>query len=217
MLWRSFSEEFLKGLIEHSLEADPAPKTAHITRLSMYKGLLSRLAAFDGPSKVCLALSHSEILANILGLQTCRKVVANYPEHNMMSLKFQDATFDMCVSDQVLEHIEGNPFKAFSESVRVVKKGGLLVHTTCLINEVHGEPGDFWRFTPDGLKLMAQDTGCEIIEAGGWGNREAWTYISLGFRMRLIPDNPSNPIYKLAMKNEPDVPIHTWVIARKSL
>ena len=56
----------------------------------------------------------------------------------------------------VLEHVEGNPFAPVRESLRVVRPGGAIVHTTCLLNPVHREPGDFWRFTPDGLALICR-------------------------------------------------------------
>lgn len=65
-----------------------------------------------------------------------------------MNLSFNDEQFDFCISDQVLENIEGNPFKAFSETARVVKKGGRVCHITCFINGIHGAPNDFWRYTP---------------------------------------------------------------------
>jgi ubiquinone/menaquinone biosynthesis C-methylase UbiE len=133
----------------------------------------------------------------------------------MAKLTFPDQLFDFCISDQVLEHIDADPFEAIRESVRVLKKGGYVVHTTCFINPIHGVPNDYWRFTPNALELILKKLQCEVIEAGGWGNRETWTYIDLGFRACGIPDNPKNPIHKLAMHNEPDVPIVTWIAARK--
>src|SRR5690606_2405557 len=130
----------------------------------MYKALGGKFADLDGPDKTCLAISKSKFFGKIAGLQTCEYTEADYPEHNMMSLQFPDDGFDFCISDQVLEHIEGDPFIAFNETVRVTKPGGYICHTTCFLNEVHGVPKDFWRYTTTALDLLAKSSGCVDIE-----------------------------------------------------
>jgi SAM-dependent methyltransferase len=195
----------------------PGQKTWWITRLSMYKALKNRLASEDREERNCLAISSSvEFGRNVLGLKKCTYTQANYPEQNLLSLRFPDSQFDFCISDQVLEHVEGNPFKAFSESSRVIKPGGYVCHTTCFINGIHKTPGDFWRFTPDALRLMAKEAGLEPIIIGGWGNREVMSILaSPELRYEGIPDDPNNPVYQLALKNDEDWPISVWIIARK--
>jgi SAM-dependent methyltransferase len=210
------SAQATKELIEFAL-SENAPKTHHVTRLFMYRAMKDALAERDTPAKKALCISGSNALADILGLKKTVKVGANYPEHNLISLGFDEGAFDFCISDQVLEHVEGSPFDAFKESARVIKPGGYIIHTTCFANEVHGAPSDFWRFTPEGLELLARHADCEPVLSGGWGNKEAFPYMAMGFRMRPIPDNPQNPIYKLAMRNDPGFPIVTWVVARKSI
>jgi SAM-dependent methyltransferase len=133
----------------------------------------------------------------------------------MLTLAFDDAAFDFCVSDQVLEHVEGNPFDAVAESLRVVRPGGWVVHTTCLMNPVHQAPGDFWRFTPDALALLCRSAGAIEIETGSWGNRSALALTQVGLRMVKIPLDPAHPLHRIATASERDWPIHTWVMARK--
>lgn len=188
----------------------------HITRKAMYANLAGKLAEHDRADWTCLAVSDSKFFGEILGLRQCTYVEANYPEHDLSALRFDDAAFDYCISDQVLEHVEGDPFAAVRESVRVVKPGGLVVHTTCFINEIHGVPKDFWRFTPEALALLCRTSGAEPLEVGGWGNREAWALIHAGFRTAPLPDEPGHPLYELAMRNEPQWPIVTWVVARRN-
>ena len=138
-----------------------------------------------------------------------------YPEVSLTELPFPDGSFDAVVSDQVLEHVEGDPFRAVAESVRVLRPGGHAVHTTCLINPVHGAPSDFWRFTPQALALLGTTAGAAVVLTGGWGNRIALKVIDLGFRMAKIPEDAGNPAYQIATRNEPGFPITTWVILRK--
>jgi SAM-dependent methyltransferase len=208
-----FSESFVKSLVAFALSSGKG--TFHITRLAMYRALRDKLAHLDAPECRVLAISASVGLGRVLGLRQAGFTEAAYPKEDMLALSFADGAFDACVSDQVLEHVGGNPFQAFAESVRVVRPDGYVAHTTCLINPVHAPP-DYWRFTTDALSLLARQSSCEVIELGGWGNREAWALIEAGFRFKAIPPDPRNPIFQLATRNEPDWPIVTWVVARRA-
>lgn len=209
------SDATVKALIRWSLDTAPQ-RGPHITRFTMYKALSNCLNPYDSPDKTGLAISLSRPFAqDILGLRKTRFTEANYPEYNILNLPFPDDSFDFCVSDQVLEHVEGDPVTAFRESARVVRPGGFVCHTTCFINEVHGVPRDFWRFTPDALGLMAQLCGCKPLMFAGWGNREAWGVIRHGFRFEGVPLDENHPLHRIAIHNEQDVPIVVWIVAEK--
>ena len=140
----------------------------------------------------------------------------NFPEHDITDLSgLTDESFDFVLADQVLEHVAGDPFAAFRECHRVVKPGGIVVQTTCFFNMIHQHPTDFWRFTPNALRLLAEHAGLHVMRVGGWGNREAWAFMSLGFRSRPIPEDPKNPIFRMAMRQDKKYPIVTWLIARR--
>jgi hypothetical protein len=87
------------------------PHGPHVTRYAMYAALKDICAdARRGAGKRMLAISHSGTLAPILGIEQAEIAEANYPEHSIIDLKaFPDEGFDFIVSDQVLEHIAGNP------------------------------------------------------------------------------------------------------------
>src|SRR5262249_47527383 len=101
----------------------------HVTRYEMYRTLGAVLKdGTNGAGKKILSISHSNNLISILGLDKAIVIEANYPEHNAVDLKaFSDSEFDFVVSDQVLEHIEGNPQDLFRESLRLLKPGGIAV------------------------------------------------------------------------------------------
>ncbi len=214
MPFQSFSEDFMKSIIAESLKTSP-PGSWNVTRHYMYSKLNGILGTYDDASQNCLSISHSAFLARLMGLRQCRLAEANYPEHDMLHLAFADNMFDFCVSDQVLEHIEGNPYQAFQESVRVTRPGGFIVHTTCFMNEIHHTPKDFWRFTPDALRLMAEHCRVAVIDCDGWGNKDVWRFMELGFRTVPVPSDPSHPICQMAMINDASMPIVTWVVAQK--
>ena len=192
------------------------PHGAHVTRYHMYD-VLRDICADEkrGAGKRVLSISLSSRLLPVIGLEKAEIVEANYPEHNFIDLKaFKDEEFDFIISDQVLEHIEGDPQRAFDESLRVLKPGGIAVHTTCFINPIHAEPSDFWRFTPDALRLLARNFS-EIIANGGWGNRGVWFVDAVGLRFTPVPHAKWHPLHMIAKANNEIWPVTTWVVARK--
>jgi len=162
------------------------PKGPHITRYSMYHHL--QKIGNDLPKKEgdVLSISHSKNFCELLGVTPTKLTEANYPEHNILSLQFPDESFDFIFADQVLEHVKGSPQQAMDETWRVLKSGGIAVHTTCMMMPVHGVPDDFWRFTPYGLGLLAKKFS-RIIDCDGWGNFDVWRLSRLGLRYVGIP------------------------------
>jgi SAM-dependent methyltransferase len=165
---------------------------------------------------VMLSVSRSHRLGRLMGLENVAVERASYPERDLGHLDDLPAdSVDFVMADQVLEHVEAGPFAAFAESRRVVRPGGHVVFTTCLMNEVHQAPMDFWRFTPHGLRRLAEAHELVVEDLGAWGNREASTFIHLGFRKALVPEEDGHPVFELTRRNEERHPIVTWVIARR--
>lgn len=190
-----------------------SPRGYHVTRYAMYKRL-ARFRCVECEGKKVLSISGSKELCHILGFHDSQVLEANYPDYNLLHLPFAENSFDYVVSDQVLEHIEGNPQVAMDEAFRILKPGGIGVHTTCFINPIHEDPGDYWRFTPTALRLLTEKHA-SIIEADGWGNPYVWIYVWLGLRYAPIPHASWHPLHWLATKNVRTWPIVTWIIAKK--
>lgn len=77
------------------------------------------------------------------------------------SLPFQDNSFSLVLSQEVLEHVP-NPRVALSELVRVLKPGGVVYIQTPFIIGYHAAPADYWRFTNEGLKELLLEQGLNI-------------------------------------------------------
>lgn len=96
-----------------------------------------------------------------------------------LSLPLKDASVDTVLAFFVIEHIF--PYDGlFREAHRVLKRGGLLMVISPLMNVLHEEPYDYFRFTGHALKLMAlkhEFSPLRITPLGGewlfWGNRIA--------------------------------------------
>ncbi len=189
-------------------------KGPHVTRYSMYNHLSKYFESRPKEHRV-LSISHSEILGRLLGYADNQITDVVYPDINILNLPFEDEEFDAVVSDQVLEHVEGDPYAAIEETFRVLKRGGIALHTTCFINPIHGEPNDYWRFTPEALELLVSKHG-EITDVGGWGNPYVWPFCALGLRFQPIPHARWHPGHWIATKNDNSWPIVTWALARKT-
>ena len=171
-----------------------------------------RLARWwDGHCASVLAVSGSGHLAR--RLTACAHVTeTTYPDVDICALPYEDGTFNMVVSDQVLEHVR-DPITAVAESVRVTEPGGLIVHTTCCVNPIHGRP-DYWRFTPDGLALLVP-ADAKLLATGGWGNPLVWLLVALGARFVPVPHAKWHPLHWLATWNHPDWPVVVWLVVEK--
>ncbi len=200
-----------------SLGARRLPHGAHITRYVMYETLTDFLAKEDSATKKCLSISHSDRLVRLLGLKQTQLEEAAYPEHDAANLRsFSDNSFDFIVSDQVLEHVEGGGHRVFEESYRVLRRGGVAVHTTCFTNPIHGWPSDYWRFTPRGLETLARSSGLtDVLAVGGHGSRLVWIADLLGLRDVPVPHAKWHPLHMIATFNMEAWPTSTWIVARK--
>ncbi|NLF49405.1 MAG: class I SAM-dependent methyltransferase [Acholeplasmataceae bacterium] len=190
------------------------PRGPHVTRYFMYRQLQSVGETLSSREGDVLAISESKKLCDVLGIKPRSLIEANYPNHNFLSLQFPDKSFDFVFSDQVLEHVEGDPQQAINESWRVLRPGGIAIHTTCFINPIHGCPSDYWRFTPEALRFLGSRFS-RVLDCDGWGNFEAWFLIRDGLRFDGIPHAKWHPLHRIATRNDPEWPIVTWIVAQK--
>jgi SAM-dependent methyltransferase len=182
-------------------------------RYRMYKRLEAIGQEFPIKSGSVLSISHSLHLAPILGVEPTGVTHANYPEVNILSLPYADNSFDYVLSDQVFEHIEGNPQTAIDECLRVLKPGGIMVHTTCFLTPNHG-PGDYWRYTPEGLSLLCKSAS-KVINAEGAGSPLYPLMTFCGFIWTPVVIARWHPMNWVAMYRRASYDYTVWVVAQK--
>jgi SAM-dependent methyltransferase len=69
------------------------------------------------------------------------------------ALPVEDASFDVVLCTQVLEHCE-DPARVVSELRRVTRPGGRVLASTHGVQPYHPSPSDHWRWTHTGLELL---------------------------------------------------------------
>ncbi len=108
---------------------------------------------------------------------------------NLYSLPLRDNCLDGIIIKGVLEHIEF-PQRAVAELERVLKPGGLVYSSIPFMQAYHPSPGDFQRFTIDGIQRLFyrfEKIECAITRGAGssavWIGRE---YLSQLFSLNNI-------------------------------
>ncbi|UCG54657.1 MAG: class I SAM-dependent methyltransferase, partial [Dehalococcoidia bacterium] len=118
----------------------------HLTRHYMYNHIRTcldqhKLLPITGN---ILGISGITNFYNFMDMKRILLTEENYPEIDMQNMPYDENTFDFVISDQVIEHLE-DPMLALNESHRVLKIGGIAIHTTCFLNYIHFCPQDLWR------------------------------------------------------------------------
>ena len=72
------------------------------------------------------------------------------------ALPVEDASFDLVLCTQVLEHCD-DPARAVSELRRVVRPGGRVLASTHGVYPYHPAPVDYWRWTHTGLDRLFRE------------------------------------------------------------
>ena len=76
--------------------------------------------------------------------------------------KYTD-TFGTAVCLNVLEHVQ-NPFRVMAALYQIMKKNSLLIIETVFSFPYHPSPNDYWRFSPDCLRYLAETAGFQVLE-----------------------------------------------------
>lgn len=132
----------------------------------------------------------------------------NFPEFDICAEVASDMRFDVVICEQVLEHVV-DPLAAAHNLRKLCVEGGHVVVSTPFLIRVHELPDygmkDYWRFTPNGLKLLLEQAGLAVEGVQTWGNRAC----VIGNFDRWSALRSWHPL-----RNEADLPVQVWAFAR---
>lgn len=112
------------------------------------------------------------------------------------ALPVDDASFDVVLCTQVLEHCD-DPAQAVRELRRVTAPGGRVLASTHGVQVYHPSPVDYWRWTHEGLRRVFEQNGewsaLSVDAAAGTGSGLAMllgTYVEIALRRSLLARPP---------------------------
>ena len=110
------------------------PKGAVVLDCAAGTGMLSMAAAKNAKKVICTDVSKNMLIEAMKKAR--RKGIYNiaFAKRDITSLKDKDNTYDAVIAGNVI-HLLSDPEKAFSELVRVTKKGGKIIIPTYLVRE----------------------------------------------------------------------------------
>jgi SAM-dependent methyltransferase len=73
-----------------------------------------------------------------------------------------DGEYGLVVASQVFEHLP-RPWLAMREVHRVLCPGGMLLFAAPFVAVMHGHPSDYYRYTVQGARTLAEDAGLEVL------------------------------------------------------
>jgi Methyltransferase domain len=112
---------------------------------------------------------------------------------DLRELGFRDGEVGTALCLDTLEHC-ADPFAAARELRRVVSPaGGVCLLSSVMLIGIHGYPSDYWRFTPEGMRLLLD--GYDELDVAAMGHADApfWVFgigskgRELGFRLAELP------------------------------
>jgi SAM-dependent methyltransferase len=111
---------------------------------------------------------------------------------DVRALSLADGSVGTALCVDTLEHVTDPP-QAVRELTRVVADGGVCLITSVMLFGIHGYPEDYFRFTPDGFRVML--SGFDDVWVCGVGHPDIPTWIvgvgakgrSLGLTMDSFP------------------------------
>lgn len=129
-----------------------------------------------------------------------------FPEFDICKAPLAEPV-DLILAEQVWEHIP-SPFKATQHVFHSLKPGGYFLVTVPFLMRIHLCPLDCTRWTPQGLRFLLEEAGfeSETMRVDAWGNAQA-------VRAAIHGRNYCKRLHSL--KNNPNLPVSVWALARK--
>jgi len=97
---------------------------------------------------------------------------------DIRSLEFPDDMFDGIVCNAILEHVD-DPARAIRELYRVLRPTGKIWVEVPLNQPYHPSPNDYWRVTPEGLRLWMRQF--KEVSCGGFFINNSAIYTGVYF------------------------------------
>jgi SAM-dependent methyltransferase len=104
---------------------------------------------------------------------------------DLRELRFADGEVGTALCLDTLEHC-ADPIAAARELSRVVTgDGGVCIISSVMLIGIHAYPNDYWRFTPEGFRVLLERF--DDVDVAAWGDPEAPFFVfGIGVKGRRV-------------------------------
>jgi SAM-dependent methyltransferase len=85
---------------------------------------------------------------------------------DLHSLGLRDGSSGTAILLDTVEHVQYF-WRASQEVYRVLRPGGIAIFTSVMYFPIHAYPSDYWRFTPEGFRVLGEPFDEVLIESAG--------------------------------------------------
>jgi len=130
-------------------------------------------------------------------------------------LGIEPDTFDLVLVPFVFEHVP-LPFVAMRNLAYVVRSGGYILWAAPFFQHYHGSPHDYFRYTPNGARALAEDAGLEVVRLYAPGDLSLVSGVMMGLLLpywsedRALAEAPPVP-----GEDSPRHPLNVFMLLRK--
>lgn len=166
----SLGRIFLPAGLHERLQVERYPILAFIRQQAMPLMKPGMMVLDAGSGREHEQHLRKELLATGATLHTCDFCAGPGVDFvaDVSALPFQDNSYDIVLSTQVLEHVM-DPQQVVKEMARVLKPGGTLFLTTPQSSPLHNLPWNFFNFTNLGLRLLFEKAGLHVVKEEAQG------------------------------------------------
>lgn len=194
---------FIRGIVKSAL-ASAGYDSRNWLRIAQIRAWEAHLAA-DAPTGDVLEISPAWN-SPWKALAGPGYTAASFPQFDVTRDRLE-RRFRFVIADQVLEHVR-DPLAAVRNIRAMLRPDGCALIATPFLFRVHQRPGDYWRWTEDGLRLLLAEGGFDAgrVETASWGNARC-ARAHLGSRVKAFG-------FGRDLSNDPALPLMVWAIAR---
>ncbi|CAK9049498.1 unnamed protein product [Durusdinium trenchii] len=124
-------------------------------------------------------------------------------------------SMDLILCPFIFEHV-ARPWKAIRTLAGALRPGGFVVWAAPMFQRYHGSPHDYYRYTPNGVKALADEAGLEVIKLYSPGDLSLVNGVLMGMLMPYWSmEHVLREAELMEKDNAPRHPLNVFALLRK--
>jgi SAM-dependent methyltransferase len=119
------------------------------------------IAEYSGKTILNLGSGDTRLHPSVINLDICDGPLVDIIG-SADNVPMDSFSVDLVISQEMLEHV-ASPSRVMNEIYRILRPDGALYLQVPWIIGYHGCPNDYWRFSRDGIRAIAEENGFTVL------------------------------------------------------